>query len=166
LIPVATDAGELAAVLVEARPLAGAMRGYGLIDGTPAADLELSGHPVAEDEVIATGEAAVALFGELCDALSAAQCAEAVGAMRAMINATRDYLGVRKQFGQPLSANQALRHRFVDMEIALAKAETMATLAAAAMEGEAAERSAVVAQARQVVLGAAWKVSQEAVQMH
>src|SRR5690606_13567266 len=72
LIPVATDAGDLAAVLVEARPLAGAMRGYGLIDGTPAADLELSGHPVAEDEVIATGEAAVALFGELCDALSAA----------------------------------------------------------------------------------------------
>lgn len=166
ILPARTDDGELSAVAVEASPLAGAMRHYQLIDGTPAADIDLAGHPVADDELLATGDAAGSLLMEMCDALAAAQCAETVGAMRAMTAATRDYLGTRRQFGQPLASNQALRHRFIDMEIALAKAETMAALAAAAMEEPAEARSRVIASARHVVLRAGWKVSQEAIQMH
>lgn len=167
LLPAATADGELALVLIELSSVAHALRHYILIDGTPAADLELADHPVSPDAILARGDRAAALIGEMCDALAAAQCSEAVGAMRAMIDATRDYLGVRKQFGQPLAVNQALRHRFVDMEIALAKADTMATIAAAAIdESDAGERARIVASARYVVLRAGWKVSQEAVQMH
>ena len=167
LLPARTAAGELALVVLDLSSVAHALRHHILIDGTPAADLELADHPVAADAVVALGDEAAALIAEMADALAAAQCSEAVGAMRAMIDATRDYLGVRKQFGQPLSANQALRHRFVDMEIALAKAETMATVAAAAVdESDAAERARTVASARYVVLRAGWKVSQEAIQMH
>lgn len=167
LLPARTAAGEPALVVLDLSSVAHALRHHILIDGTPAADLELADHPVAADAVVALGDEAAALIAEMADALAAAQCCEAVGAMRAMIDATRDYLGVRKQFGQPLSANQALRHRFVDMEIALAKAETMATVAAAAVdESDAAERARTVASARYVVLRAGWKVSQEAIQMH
>lgn len=166
ILPSRTDGGELAAVAVEASLLAGSMRHYQLIDGTPAADIEFARHAVVDDDVLATGAAAASLLAEMCDALAAAQCAETVGAMRAMTAATRDYLGTRRQFGQALASNQALRHRFIDMEIALAKAETMAALAAAAMDEPAEARARVVASARHVVLRAGWKVSQEAIQMH
>ena len=166
ILPARTDGGDLAVVAVDASSLAGSMRHYQLIDGTPAADIEFARHAVAADNVLAEGKAAASMLLEMCDALAAAQSAETVGAMRAMTSATRDYLGTRRQFGQTLASNQALRHRFIDMEIALAKAETMAALAAAAMEEPAQARSRVVASARHVVLRAGWKVSQEAIQMH
>lgn len=167
ILPATTADGDLALVAIGLSPVAHALRHYVLIDGMPAADLDLADHPVSADAILARGDEAAALIGEMCDALAAAQCSEAVGAMRTMIDATRDYLGVRKQFGQPLAANQALRHRFVDMEIALAKAETMAAIAAAAIdESGVEERGRIVASARYVVLRAGWQVSQEAIQMH
>lgn len=167
LVPARMDTAGLAIVMVERAKIAEATKPCILIDGTPAADLDLSAFPVTDDDVLATGDGAKRLLLWMADALAAAQCAEAVGAMRAMIDATTEYLGVRKQFGQPLSANQALRHRVVDMEIMLVKAETMAAVMAAAVDDEEAEdRSRIVAAGRYVVTRSAWKVSQEAIQMH
>lgn len=167
LLPATMPGGETAIVVLGRPTVEPALQPCVLIDGTPAAHLNLAGHPVAAEDVLVAGGEADAALARMADALAAAQCAEAVGAMRAMIDATGEYLGVRRQFGQPLSANQALRHRFVDMEIALARAETMAAVAAAAVDGEAAgQRARIVAGARHVVLRSSWKVSQEALQMH
>lgn len=167
LVPVRSAAGGTAIALIERAKAMGALKPCTLIDGTPAADLELTEYPLREADVLATGEEARRLLLWMADAFAAAQCAESVGAMRALVNTTAEYLGTRKQFGQPLSANQALRHRFVDMEIMLAKAETMAAVAAAAVDAEDADdRSRIVATARYIVTRSAWKVSQEALQMH
>jgi alkylation response protein AidB-like acyl-CoA dehydrogenase len=60
----------------------------------------------------------------------AALCAEAVGIMQAMLNATVDYLSTRRQFGQPIGRFQALQHRVADMAVHLEQARSMSYLAA------------------------------------
>lgn len=166
LVPALSPEG-VAIAVVSGEAVRTAMKAYELLDGTPVADLKLDGIRIEAKDVLARGGDAADLLLWMADAWSAGLCSEAVGAMRAMIDTTGAYLGVRRQFGQSLSANQALRHRFVDLEIALAKAETMAAVAAAAVdEAEAAERNRIVASARFITIRSAWKVSQEAIQMH
>lgn len=81
---------------------------------------------------------------------------------------TLDYLGQRRQFGQPLAAFQALQHRAADMKIQL-------TLARASVEGAAAEldagapprrRAAAVSRAKARAADTAMLVGREAVQLH
>ncbi|WP_435417034.1 acyl-CoA dehydrogenase family protein [Parerythrobacter aurantius] len=50
------------------------------------------------------------------------QCAEAVGAMQALLAITADYAMTRKQFGTPIGAFQVVAHRLADMKIACTKA--------------------------------------------
>ena len=167
IIPARNEAGDAALVLVEACALSRNANVYALIDGTPAIDLSLSQHAIAAQNVLATGPNAEVALKWLADAWAAAQCAEACGAMATMIAMTKEYLGVRKQFGEALVVNQALRHRFIEMELMQAQAATMAAAAAAAIDGgDTHERERLVTAARYIVLRAAWKVSQEAVQMH
>lgn len=167
LVPAELANCDPALVLLRASDFAPDLRPYRLIDETPAADLVFAGLPVDEASVLCTGDVAARVLARMQDALTAACCADATGAMRAAIDATGEYLGVRRQFGEPLSSNQALRHRFVDIEIALAKAQTMSMLACAALEEECpASARAIADQARYIVIRAAWQVSQETMQMH
>ncbi|WP_371876427.1 acyl-CoA dehydrogenase family protein, partial [Achromobacter denitrificans] len=52
---------------------------------------------------------------QAADAARVALCAEALGAMQALLEATRDHVSARRQFGQPLGRFQAVQHRLVDM---------------------------------------------------
>jgi alkylation response protein AidB-like acyl-CoA dehydrogenase len=81
---------------------------------------------------------------------------------------TLEYTKQRKQFGQPISAFQALQHRMVDMVIEYEQARSMASLACARVDsgGNEAERARVVSAAKIRIADACRKVSQEAVQLH
>ena len=67
----------------------------------------------------------------------AALCADAVGSMKALLEATGKYLQTREQFGQPIGKFQALQHRMADMLIHFEQAKSMAYLAA--MQCEASD---------------------------
>ncbi|MCZ4291689.1 acyl-CoA dehydrogenase family protein [Hoeflea alexandrii] len=167
VLPARNEAGHLVIIMLDRASFSPLLQPCTLIDSMPAADASFSGLVIDEDAIVAVGEQAESLLRGIVDRLTAAQCAEAVGAMAYMINATAEYLGVRRQFGQPLSAHQALRHRYVDMTIQQAKAETMAALAATAVDQESPEqRDRALARARYVIVRAAWFVSQESIQMH
>jgi len=137
------------------------------IDGQRAATVTLV-------QVVLGSEALVGQAGqgwELLDAAldygAALLCAEAVGAMDALLGATLEYLKTRQQFGAPIGKFQALQHRMADMFIHLEQARSMAMLAAFnADSSDAAERRSAVSAAKARVSQAATFVGQQAVQLH
>lgn len=94
--------------------------------------------------------------------------AEAIGVMAAALNATRDYLNTRKQFGVPLASFQALQHRFADMAIYFQRAYALVRLCTRSLTGDAngmaLERLLL---AMRIVLGkAARLIGEECIQLH
>jgi alkylation response protein AidB-like acyl-CoA dehydrogenase len=143
------------------------VRAYHTHDGTHAADIAL--RSVEVDHVALLGPAGKALpcIEEAVDQVLAALCAEAVGIMVALNDATLDYLKTRKQFGQPIGRFQALQHRMVDMVIATEQARSMTILAAVKADGrDPAERMKYLSGAKAYVGMAARTVGQTAVQLH
>ncbi len=139
---------------------------YKTYDGRSASELQL-------DDVAVTAQA---LVGELNNGFAIATpvfsraivavCAEAVGAMDALLTATVDYTKQRKQFGQSISGFQVLRHRMVDMfmEIELTRSLLMAT--AWKLDNNADDAEQCVAALKAKVGKAGRYVSHNAVQLH
>lgn len=125
-------------------------------------------------QVVLDREALVGQAGQGWELLDAAAdygtallCAEAVGAMDALLAATLDYLKTRQQFGAPIGKFQALQHRMADMFIHLEQARSLAMLAAASADSQdAAERRRAVSAAKARVSQACAFVGQQAVQLH
>jgi alkylation response protein AidB-like acyl-CoA dehydrogenase len=97
----------------------------------------------------------------------AALCAEAVGIMLALNEATLNHLKTRKQFGVPIGKFQALQHRMADMFIATEQARSMAIIAAVHADSDnVGERRRAISGAKTYIGQAARLVSQQAVQLH
>lgn len=143
---------ERAAAQVRAWPTQdGARAGELLLAATPAALLLRDGLGALEHGA---------------DVALAAQMAEAVGLMDALVAVTVDYMNTRKQFGVPIASFQALRHRIADVKMQLELARSMSYFATLKLgEPEAARRRAV-SQAR-VQLGQSMRyVGQQCIQLH
>jgi len=101
------------------------------------------------------------------DAGIAALCAEAVGALQAIFDATPEYLKTRKQFGVPIGKFQALQHRIADMLMHVEQARSMSFLAAVRCgDADAASRGRALSAAKVCVGQACRYVGQQAVQLH
>ena len=142
-------------------------RTFATMDGRKACELYL-------DEVFVKCDAVLGSVGQALPALRyqqgrciAAQCAEAVGSMKAACALTLDYLKTRQQFGQPIGKFQALQHRMVDMRIELDQATSMTLYAACvADQADSEERSRVLAAAKFIVCRAARFVADQGIQLH
>ncbi len=94
-------------------------------------------------------------------------CAEALGVMEGLFDATLDYLKTRQQFGVPIGKFQALQHRMADMFIHLEQARSMALLAAVKVGSpDAVERRRTVSAAKARIGEAMKFIGQQAVQLH
>jgi alkylation response protein AidB-like acyl-CoA dehydrogenase len=168
-------AGEHAAAFVVPAMLDGAMalflvgrgapgvstRGYGLQDGTSAADL----HLVNATAKLLTADGLRALEHAV-DIGIAASCAEAIGVMDKTLALTVDYMNTRKQFGVAISSFQALRHRIADVKMQLELARSMSYYASLKLNADAPERRIAMARAK-YQLGVAMRfVGQQGVQLH
>jgi alkylation response protein AidB-like acyl-CoA dehydrogenase len=143
------------------------VRGAPTIDGLRSAEAALQDVKVGADALLGPLDAAYPAIENTVDAAIAAVCAEAVGAMAVLIEATLEYLKTRQQFGAPIGRNQALQHRMVDVQIAFEQAKSMACLAAMTVDSDdrAARRRAV--SAAKVQIGRSGKfIGQQAVQLH
>jgi alkylation response protein AidB-like acyl-CoA dehydrogenase len=101
------------------------------------------------------------------DLATLAQAAEAVGAMRNLLDSTVAYAKARQQFGVAIGSFQALQHRMVDMFAAteMAASHVQAALAGISGPEEPVDpRTAVMVKLQ--VDRAARLVGQEAVQIH
>ena len=140
---------------------------YATIDGQRAADVYLKGVEVpAAGRLSAEGTALAAIEAAL-DIGLAALCAEAVGVMQALLDATVTYVQNRQQFGVPIGRFQALQHRIADMLIHLEQARSMSYLAALRCADEnVSERRRALSAAKAVIGQACRFVGQQAVQLH
>jgi alkylation response protein AidB-like acyl-CoA dehydrogenase len=164
----AADARQGISVFLVARESAGvSLFAYPTQCGGRAADLRLDDVAVDAGALIGAPGHGLAIVDRAVDRGIAALCAEAVGIIAALNEATLNYLKTRKQFGVPIGKFQALQHRMADMFIAAEQARSMAVNAAVYVDSEdAAERRRIVSAAKAYIGQAARLVGKEAVQMH
>ncbi len=142
-------------------------REYPTYDGMRAAEVTLENVHVNTDSLIGVLDQAHPLIELVLERGIAALCAEAVGCMEALNQATLEYLKTRQQFGVPIGKFQVLQHRMVDMLIQYEQAKSMACLAAVKVDSpNALERKRAVSAAKELVGRAGRFVGQQAIQLH
>ncbi|NPT53925.1 acyl-CoA dehydrogenase family protein [Paraburkholderia elongata] len=161
------DRAGIALFLVDANAPGLTRRGYLMQDRLRAADIDLSGVRVTDDDVIGVAGEALPLIETVVAQAIAALCAEAVGSMAAAYEETVAYLKVRKQFGVAIGSFQALQHRAVDMLVMVEQARSMALFATMmSAEQDVAERERSMSAAKVQIGQAGRFVGQQGVQLH
>ena len=85
--------------------------------GVPLFAVEFSHVLITKDKIIHRGDDALAALEAGLQAGSLLATAEAVGLSEALIKMSAEYVSVRKAFGQPIGAFQAVAHPCADMRI-------------------------------------------------
>ena len=134
-----------------------------LRDGSRAADIDFD---AAEAKLLVEPDLAPKLVDSAIDWGRMSAISQAVGAMRALLAMTTDYIKVRRQFGKPLAANQVVQHRAAEMFVATELARSAALYASQAMSEPAPNRRHMIAQAKTVVDRYGLEVGRTAVQLH
>ena len=142
------------------------LKNYKTYDGRSASELHMTDVAVSNLALVGELDNGFAIAAPIFSRAIVAVCAEAVGAMDALLAATVDYTKQRKQFGQSISGFQVLRHRMVDMfmEIELTRSLLMAT--AWKLDNNAPDADQCIAALKAKVGKAGRYVSHNAVQLH
>jgi alkylation response protein AidB-like acyl-CoA dehydrogenase len=139
-------------------------RDFPTVDGAQASEITFENVEVAADRMIGEAGEGYPILEQAVDEAIAAHCAEAVGAMSALLDQTVAYAKTRKQFGQPIGKFQVLQHRMVDMFVQRELAHSMTLLAT--LRVETPERARTVAAAKVAAGKAARFVGEQAIQIH
>ncbi|GAA2012659.1 acyl-CoA dehydrogenase family protein [Nocardiopsis rhodophaea] len=126
-------------------------QGRVLLDAAPATLLSTSGKRVMRH-----------VLDTACTALSAEQ----VGGAAHCLDMTLAYARQRVQFGRPIGAFQAVKHRLADMYVLLESARSASYAAAFALANSAPDASAVAALAKSSCSEAFRTIAGEAIQLH
>jgi alkylation response protein AidB-like acyl-CoA dehydrogenase len=142
------------------------MTAYSLIDGSQAADIQLSNVSITSDALIANGPRAISLLEDALDRATVALLSQSVGAMEACLEICSSYLKERKQFGQPIGNFQILQHMAADMLIATHQSRSILYQAIAQIDDEPVARTSAVSAAKIVIGTAMQLVSRNGIQIH
>jgi butyryl-CoA dehydrogenase len=135
-------------------------------DGRRTADLRLDGVVVPAGARLGPAGAAWPALEAAIDHATALACVEAVGTMQVVLDTTRTYLQQRRQFGRTLASYQVLRHRLVDLFVAIEQSRAI-SLAAVDRVADAPEaRRRAVSLAKAFVAPAARRCGEEGIQLH
>ena len=142
-------------------------REYPTYDGMRAAEVTFENVQINSESLIGIAGRGLPVVELVADRAIAALCAEAVGCMTALKDATLDYLKTRQQFGVPIGRFQALQHRMVDLLMHCEQARSMAMLAAMKVDSpDAVERRRAVSAAKELIGRSGRFVAQQAIQLH
>lgn len=149
-------------------------RRFETLDGHLASMLTFDGVRVDRDAWLGGSDDTAGAVDTALDHALAALTFEAVGCMQVLLDATVSHARARIQFGQPLAANQVLRHRMVDMAVQCEEARAMALRAALACDADAGgDHDGHCGRRRAATSGAKLKigrggrfVAEQAVQLH
>lgn len=154
--------GDLAAIVAgEHRPVAAhAINGW-VADGEGEAMASID--PLRRLAALPEAASDDPLLLDLGALMSAAQL---VGLAEAMLDQAVDYAKLRTQFGQPVGAFQAIKHKLADVAVALEFARPVLWRAAQALDDRAASASLHVSHAKVVATDAAYLAAESAIQVH
>ena len=142
-------------------------RDYGTNDGGQASEVAFENVAVDADAVIGDVDGGYPTIEQVVELAIGALCAEAVGCMDYLKDATNEYLKTREQFGRPLGSFQVLQHRMVDMFINCEEARSLTYVAAARLGDDDAMARAKAIAAAKVQIGKSGKfVGQQTIQLH
>ena len=105
-------------------------------------------------------------FARLMDRATIALAAEMVGGAHALLDAAVDYAKLRMQFGRPIGAFQAIKHKLAEMLLEVELATAAVRYAAAAADANDAETSLLASHAKAMASDASMRAAVEAVQIH
>ena len=172
LLVLARTAGEDAApeglslFWVDGRAKGVERRDFLTLDERRCSDIRFDAVEVSRSQLLGAEGQAAGAVEQAMDHAMAALCAEAVGAMSAVLQTTVEYLKTRKQFGKNLSEFQALRHRVADMVIATEQSRSISAMSAMCLNGDVMQRKRIVAAAKVQIGNAGRFVGESAVQLH
>ncbi|WP_422059635.1 acyl-CoA dehydrogenase family protein [Sphingopyxis sp.] len=151
-----------------ALPVAGLDLGediYQSFDGRRMMDLRFDNIEIDRATILHSGADGRLLVQRVIDHAIAANCAEAIGILRRLVDLTVAHITERKQFGKPLSEFQALQHRLADMLAHLEMATAASLRATLSLSDDALRAKAVLAA--KITVGRACKfVGENAIQLH
>ena len=143
------------------------LKPYPLMGGGYAADIRLDQVRVGAASRVGAADAGFGPLDAALDHATVAACAQALGAMSALLERTREYLRVRKQFGTPIGSFQALQHRLVEMFVEVEQSRSMVIMSGVRVESaEPAVRRRAVSAAKAYLGQSSKFVAQQAVQLH
>jgi alkylation response protein AidB-like acyl-CoA dehydrogenase len=138
----------------------------GMDPGTRWSTLSLDGARVPADGVLGSPGDAAALVAETLRRGAVGAAAEMLGAARRCLDMSVAYARVREQFGQPIGAFQAIRHRCAEMLLEVENAHAATYYAAWALDAGADDRETAASVAKAYVGDATRRVCGDAIQVH
>ena len=160
------DPGGISLFLVPAATAGVSLNAYPCVDGGRAAEIALDGVAVSAAALIGAEGAGGGLIADAMAAGTLALCAEALGLMEVIRDATVEYLRTRVQFGEPIGRNQALQHRMATVLLEIEQARSAVINAAAALDRNGADRERVLSAAKYTIGKTGTFVAEEAIQLH
>jgi len=139
---------------------------YQTVDGSRASEITLENVAVSADALIGEAGNGFAVLEEAIDFGIGAVCAEAIGHMKMLNDATVEYCKTRKQFGVPIGSFQVLQHRMVDMFMEYEQSVSMTYMVNMKLAEAESERRKAAAGAKVQIGKSGRFVGQEAVQLH
>lgn len=141
-------------------------RDYPTIDGQRASEISFENVKLSADAVLGSAGSSLPMLEAAFDRAIAAQCAEAVGCMRVLTDATVEYCKTRKQFGQPIGKFQVLQHRMVDMFMECEQSLSMTYMVNLKLDESESERMKAASAAKAHIGKSGRYVGQQAIQLH
>lgn len=160
------DPTGLSLFLVPADTQGVSLNAYPCVDGGRAAEIAFRGVALPASALIGTEGGGGALLDDVMAAGTLALCAEAIGLMDVIRDATVEYLRTRVQFGEPIGRNQALQHRMATVLLEIEQAKSAVINAAAAFDRGGADRERVLSAAKYTIGKTGTFVAEEAIQLH
>lgn len=137
-----------------------------LVDGSRAADIEFGDVSLPGTALLGNNTDAGAAIEAVREQAVVALCADAVGAIAALVAATTEYAKTRAQFGQPIGKFQALQHRLVQLKIREEEARASCLFATLSLGSTTIERRRAISGAKAKIGHCARFVYQNAIQLH
>jgi alkylation response protein AidB-like acyl-CoA dehydrogenase len=132
----------------------------------PLHRVELDGVRVARDDLLAHADDAWPVIERVLDRARVMVCAEMVGGAQKCLEDAVRYAKQRIQFGKPIGANQAIKHKCADMLLQVESARSLTYHAAWAASEASAEAALAVSMAKAYASDAYRRVAAENIQIH
>jgi len=142
------------------------LQNYPTIDEYRASEVIIENLKLSKVSILGKVDEAYDAIEEEVDKSTIAACAEALGVLEVLKDTTTDYCKNRKQFGQPISKNQVIQFRLVDMMMEYEQAKSILYMAITSDLSNPDERRKSVSALKSKMGQAIKFIGENAIQLH